>query len=66
MLAGTKVITEKIYEYIYWYNGLHCTGLHICQLDLLGISDYIVFVDRICNVCANRMQVNVLPTPYIV
>ena len=22
---------------------LHCTGLHICQLDLLGIADYIVF-----------------------
>ena len=31
---------------------LHCTVLHICQLDLLGIADYIVFVDRICNVCA--------------
>ena len=22
---------------------LHCTGLHICQLDLLGIADYIAF-----------------------
>ena len=31
---------------------LHCTGLPICQLDLLGIGDYIVFVDRICSVCA--------------
>ena len=29
------------------------TGSHICQFDLLGIADYIVFVDRICNVCAN-------------
>ena len=28
------------------------TGSHICQLDLLGIADYIVFANRICNVCA--------------
>ena len=28
------------------------TGSHICQLDLLGIADYIVFVSWICNVCA--------------
>ena len=28
------------------------TGSHICQFDLLGIADYIVFVNRICNVCA--------------
>ena len=28
------------------------TGSHICQLDLLGIADYIVFVSEICNVCA--------------
>ena len=27
-------------------------GSHICQFDLLGIADRIVFVDRICNVCA--------------
>ena len=33
---------------------LHGIGLHICQLDLLGIADYIVFVDRICNVCAGN------------
>ena len=29
------------------------TGWHICPLDLLGIANYIVFVNRICNVCAN-------------
>ena len=29
------------------------TGSHICQLDLLGIADYIVFGSEICNVCAN-------------
>ena len=31
---------------------LHCTGLHICQLVLLGFANYIAFVDRICSVCA--------------
>ena len=42
------------------------TGLHIFQLDLLGIADYIVFVSEICNVCAkllwkhpNRLHCNV-------
>ena len=35
---------------------LHCTSSHICQLDLLGNADYIVFVDRICNVCANQLK----------
>ena len=29
------------------------TGLHICQLDLLAIADYIVFVSWTCNVCAH-------------
>ena len=28
------------------------TGSHICQLDFLGIAVYIVFINRICNVCA--------------
>ena len=35
---------------------LHCTGLPICQLDLLGIADYIVFVNRNCNVYSNKVN----------
>ena len=31
---------------------LHCTGSHICQLDILDIADFLVLVDRIWNVCA--------------
>ena len=31
------------------------TGSHICQLDLLGITDYIVFVNKICNICARLL-----------
>ena len=41
---------------------LHCTGSHICQLDLFGIADYIVFIDRICNVCANPPSSKLPPT----
>ena len=35
---------------------LQCTALHICQLDLLGIAEYIALVIRICNVCAKHWQ----------
>ena len=35
---------------------LHGTDSHICQFDLLGIADYIVFVDRICHVFAILLQ----------
>ena len=38
---------------------LHFTGSDVCQFDLLGIADYIVFVDRICNDCAKLAAIKI-------
>ena len=34
---------------------LHCTGLRICQMNFIGLADYIAFVSDIAT-CANLKQ----------
>ena len=34
---------------------------HICQLNMLAIAEYIVFIDRICNVWASLANTNLAP-----
>ena len=38
--------------------------LHICRLYLLCIADYIVFVHRICSVCAKLENKGILDDMY--
>ena len=53
MVKNTKKSIQIWYKCpIYSPPDWSSTGLHIGQLDLLGIADYIVFVNRISNVCA--------------
>ena len=35
---------------------LHCTGSHICQLELLGIADYIVFLIGFATFVSNTVR----------
>ena len=48
ILVQPKVETVKLFK----CTSYHYTSLHLHQLDLLGIANYIVFVTWSCNICA--------------